>query len=489
MNIMIGQRKRSAPINMAKTEPSEFMDYDEVYRLISANGPWGSGSYTYDNNNNITKQTLGVNTSTYNYDEDTNLLMNITGANAQTFNYAEGNATQMGALNLGYNSLNQVIKIAGTNPVGQAVNDIYGYDGNENRLVTINNDGTALEAYNEQSQLMYKANLTQNNQVAYINLGGDTIIRLENYNGTTKATYLANNLLGSPLDATDESGASMQWTERYRPYGDEMDPITTRDNPHIGYTGKPHNVQTGLSYYGARYYYPSIGRFLSMDPAKVKPEMPVTFNRYAYAANNPYAYKDDDGREFISAGVGAVIGGLEGYHDYGWKGAVFGALIGGAVGFTDPAASRLVTGLGLKGLARIGAQFGFSATINTAGNMAYSKAMTGSFNPGASLVGGLMGGMGGLVGEKMVSGVFSSGVTMDSAIGNFFKSPSAQNAKAKVSEGFAATLSGTLNVASTNAASNTNHDNKASNTGGSKPNSSGNNNAGGHSSNNSHNQS
>jgi len=44
----------------------------------------------------------------------------------------------------------------------------------------------------------------------------------------------------------------------------------------------------------ARYYDPVIGRFLSNDPVGFRDVH--SFNRYAYANNNPYKYTDPDGR-------------------------------------------------------------------------------------------------------------------------------------------------------------------------------------------------
>jgi RHS repeat-associated protein len=46
-----------------------------------------------------------------------------------------------------------------------------------------------------------------------------------------------------------------------------------------------------------RYYDPSIGRFLSVDPVAADTVTGWNFNRYNYAANNPYKFTDPDGRE------------------------------------------------------------------------------------------------------------------------------------------------------------------------------------------------
>ena|GEM_PF-1962732 len=62
----------------------------------------------------------------------------------------------------------------------------------------------------------------------------------------------------------------------------------------IGYTGRKSDNDLGLSYMQARYYDPVIGRFYSNDPIGFRDVH--SFNRYAYANNNPYKYVDPDGQ-------------------------------------------------------------------------------------------------------------------------------------------------------------------------------------------------
>jgi RHS repeat-associated protein len=63
----------------------------------------------------------------------------------------------------------------------------------------------------------------------------------------------------------------------------------------MGYTGHKFDTDIGLSYMQARYYDPVIGRFYSNDPVGFRDIH--SFNRYAYANNNPYKFVDPDGRE------------------------------------------------------------------------------------------------------------------------------------------------------------------------------------------------
>jgi RHS repeat-associated protein len=52
---------------------------------------------------------------------------------------------------------------------------------------------------------------------------------------------------------------------------------------------------TGLYYYGARYYDPVIGRFISADTIVQSFANPQTLNRYSYCLNNPLKYTDPTG--------------------------------------------------------------------------------------------------------------------------------------------------------------------------------------------------
>ncbi len=54
-------------------------------------------------------------------------------------------------------------------------------------------------------------------------------------------------------------------------------------------------------YMQQRYYEPLAGRFLSVDPVTTDAKTGSSFNRYVYAYNNPYKFKDPDGRAGVLA--------------------------------------------------------------------------------------------------------------------------------------------------------------------------------------------
>jgi len=115
-----------------------------------------------------------------------------------------------------------------------------------------------------------------------------------------RVTFYHADALGSPILATDETGA-VKWRESYTPYGSRLtyearQPQETTWDEKQWYTGKLEESRQGIQYFGARWYDPSIGRFLSVDPVNYIEGNPFSFNRYAYANNNPYRYVDPDGQ-------------------------------------------------------------------------------------------------------------------------------------------------------------------------------------------------
>ncbi len=111
-------------------------------------------------------------------------------------------------------------------------------------------------------------------------------------------TYFHNDPTGTPILATDSSGAVV-WKENYRPYGDRLNNQAASSSNKLWFAGKPYDGNTGLSYMGARYYDPILGRFMGVDPKGVTPEQLHSFNRYSYGNNNPYKYVDPDGHSPI----------------------------------------------------------------------------------------------------------------------------------------------------------------------------------------------
>jgi RHS repeat-associated protein len=130
---------------------------------------------------------------------------------------------------------------------------------------------------------------------------------------TRTAHYYYTDPQGNVLAKTDAQGNIIARYD-YTPYGA---PVPSTGNPPngLGYTGHVNDPETGLIYMQARYYDPTVGRFMSMDPVTPSPGNLFAFNRYAYVNNNPVVNIDPDGRciwdgcIFETIVIGAVIGG------------------------------------------------------------------------------------------------------------------------------------------------------------------------------------
>jgi RHS repeat-associated protein len=130
---------------------------------------------------------------------------------------------------------------------------------------------------------------------AYDNLGGTGVSAPVSVTVAGSVTFLHNDFAGNPIAATDANGALL-WKENFRPYGDRLNNPAAASGNRQWFHGKPADADTGLSYFGARYYDPTVGRFMGVDTVGLDPTRLYTFNRYAYGNNNPYKYVDPDGR-------------------------------------------------------------------------------------------------------------------------------------------------------------------------------------------------
>ncbi|MFD1116916.1 RHS repeat-associated core domain-containing protein [Sphaerisporangium aureirubrum] len=110
--------------------------------------------------------------------------------------------------------------------------------------------------------------------------------------GAAGVTWLASGFHGSQQLAVDDTTGVVS-RERYLPFGarrgvDDL-PFTDR-----GFLGRVEDAATGLDYLSARYYDPSIAKFISADPL-LDADKPQWANPYSYAGNNPVGISDPGG--------------------------------------------------------------------------------------------------------------------------------------------------------------------------------------------------
>jgi RHS repeat-associated protein len=126
--------------------------------------------------------------------------------------------------------------------------------------------------------------------------------------------YTTSDHLGTPRVVTDTAGNVVSRHD-YQPFGEELGAGVGSRMTSQGYSvadgvrqklsGKERDDETGLDYFGARYYASTQGRFTSPDPLsfwmldrKKQPEYlanPQRWNKYVFVLNNPLRYVDPDG--------------------------------------------------------------------------------------------------------------------------------------------------------------------------------------------------
>jgi len=93
----------------------------------------------------------------------------------------------------------------------------------------------------------------------------------------------------------------------YLPFGEEIPPTigartaladyASLDPVRHRFAGKERDRESGLDYFGARYYAGAQGRFTGADPENAGSRLlePQSWNGYSYTLNNPLRYVDPDG--------------------------------------------------------------------------------------------------------------------------------------------------------------------------------------------------
>jgi RHS repeat-associated protein len=127
-----------------------------------------------------------------------------------------------------------------------------------------------------------------------------------NSNGTR---YTTPDHLGSPRVVTN-SGASVISRHDYMPFGEELGAGVGGRTSGIGFPGtadgrrqkftqKERDIETGLDYFGARYYGSMQGRFTSADDFLNDTHVtdPASWNLYTYVRNNPLRFVDPLGQD------------------------------------------------------------------------------------------------------------------------------------------------------------------------------------------------
>jgi RHS repeat-associated protein len=158
-------------------------------------------------------------------------------------------------------------------------------------------DGTVIPLYNR----AMLGTLSGGAQPSVTNFSVITEKFLNTPDASASTTYYSGDQIGSTRILTDGAGWPVS-SSIYYPFGQEASTFTDNSPNHYKFTGKERDAESGLDYFGARYYASSMGRFMSPDwAAKVAPvpyaklDDPQSLNLYSYVRNNPLSRADADG--------------------------------------------------------------------------------------------------------------------------------------------------------------------------------------------------
>ncbi len=248
--------------------------YDEMNRLVQADSPvYGTISYAYDEIGNMTGNSR-VSSEPYVYPQSGQVhAVTYAGPNVYTYD-PNGNMTSGEGRTFAWDYDNRPASING-------VPMVYDHEGKRVKK------GSTLYVDKFYECTVGSACTT------YIFAGKN---RIAKKTGTSVGYYHPDHL-GSSNIITGDGMARVEEIDYY-PYGEIGMDVGSSSASHK-FTGQEWDSETGLYYYGARYYNPVIGRFISADTTVQDPANPQTLNRYSYVGNNPIHYVDPNGKAFI----------------------------------------------------------------------------------------------------------------------------------------------------------------------------------------------
>jgi RHS repeat-associated protein len=205
---------------------------------------------------------------------------------------AAGNLTGDGTSTYMWDARGQLSSV--TSPT---VTASFGYDGIGQRTSTIVN-GSATQYLHDGNNV---AQVLIGGAVSASILAGGTDEYFSRTDGSGTRTFLTD-ALGSTVAMADAAG-TVQTSYTYEPFGNATASGAADANP-LQFTGRE-NDGTGLQFNRARYYSPTLQRFISSDPLGLAGG---DVNTSAYAANSPTNLTDPSGQILPALLAGCAIG-------------------------------------------------------------------------------------------------------------------------------------------------------------------------------------
>ena len=162
----------------------------------------------------------------------------------------------------------------------------------------------------------------------HIYAGDERLASIKTSGPATVTYYYHTDHLGSSRVITKDDATKVQKNDYYS-FGEAR--YSNGSVVPYKYTGQEGDPETDLYYYGARYYDPALGNFISADSLVSDYTDSQSFNRYSYVLNNPMIYIDPTGHEGLGLSAGYVgYSGFDFWSSYSSFGASSGSYTGGS---------------------------------------------------------------------------------------------------------------------------------------------------------------
>ncbi|EFM08672.1 YD repeat protein [Paenibacillus curdlanolyticus YK9] len=253
-----------------------------------------SYQYTYTANGNIKSKTENGTTNNFGYDELSRIKTSSQYNETYTYD-ARGNRASM-STNHPFERPDQTTAFDKRDRLTSVTtasgsNVTYRYNG-DGQLWERTENGQTTRYYWDGDQIEAEATVVSGVatfKARYIR--GQGLIAREDTQ--TKAYYVANGH-GDVTDLMDRSGMTRLNQYSYDIFGNIASQTESIAQP-FKYAGEMQDSTTTLQYLRARWYDPSVGRFMSEDTYEGQIKNPLTLNLYTYVSNNPLRYTDPTG--------------------------------------------------------------------------------------------------------------------------------------------------------------------------------------------------
>ncbi|MCP4609739.1 MAG: hypothetical protein GY845_13610, partial [Planctomycetes bacterium] len=253
--------------------------YNRRTEIVTENGSeLKNQTYTYDETHWLTTIDDHKNSSTitYNYDNNGNTILKSSSLTNENTLFA-------------YNNRDQLVQVARGPPGSEVGQGKYDYNAAGMRIRHLGSERGDVEYFYDGTSVLEERDIGSDTLLAHYRYA-DRLLSLYDGTGTQ---YYHHDALGSTVNLSDDSG-QVQVSYNLDPWGHIRNQTGTTLNRQI-FTGQEHDLNTGLIYFGARYYDPDIGRFITQDTYLGEPGVPPSLHRYLYAYSNPLVYVDPNG--------------------------------------------------------------------------------------------------------------------------------------------------------------------------------------------------